>query len=191
VDAAVAERQKAIDNARTAADCANVLANVRTFRSHPGSLQRQLATSAEQKARTLGCDESAIQSAIAEGDQRVWREPPKPKITDAPPVGSELPDLSDLEVFKPTLTMPKDSQQQGGQGGQGGAPGAGGDCSHCYTNPDTKDAVGFLTGEKNHCSYHPNRLAMFCDPDPECVHWRDECARQRKIFDECMAECSG
>ena len=189
VDAMVAERQKEIDNARTAADCENVLANVRTFRSHPDSFQRQLAASAESKARALGCDPSAIQSAIAEGDRRVWKEPPKPSKTEVQPIGPGTSEgLTDLEIFKPSLRVPPGGQQPGGQGS---GTASGGDCSRCRTLGGIDEYIQFQFENKGHCKYHPNRLGMFCDPDPECVHWRAECARQKKIFDECMAACSG
>ena len=178
VDATVGERQKAIDNARTDLDCEQLLSSIRTFRRHPSSLQRDMASSAETKARSLGCDDSAIKEAVEEGDRRVWVEPPTGGGGVAVPVGPEVPEQR--EDLQP-LTRPPGQPPSG----TGDDPQPSGDCSRCTVYSD------WLEENRGPCGYHPLRLPSICELDPECVYWAEECVRQQRLSNECMAGCSG
>ncbi len=181
VDPRVAERQEEIDSAQTRADCEHVLSNVRTFRNHPSSVHRQMASSAEAKARTLGCDDSAIQEAIQAGDRQVWVTPPTGGGRDAATVGPTLhPEVPlDNEIFRPPgrPTAPPPSGERDDRQSSG-------DCTPCNVYSD------WFKANSGPCGYHPLRLPSICELDSECVYWAEQCARYQRLLNECMANCS-
>ena len=47
----------------------------------------------------------------------------------------------------------------------------------------------WLSENAKTCGYHGDRLPSICANDPECVKWREECARQGALLAECLEQC--
>ena len=57
------------------------------------------------------------------------------------------------------------------------------DCSKCAAYERWWQA------NAGHCGYHGNRLPSICQIDPECMRWNRECAENKRLQAECLANC--